>query len=148
MMLKLIGALLLVLGIAALLGALIDSNSENLTVPDIAGEQNTLVYGIVGGAMFITGIVLFLIRPATRTKKPKAAVSPQQVEIKRTKMEFAPKSLASDLQNSRLESIDQRIAQLKVSFGMEQISRETYRREIQLLDQERAQAEAELRKGP
>lgn len=154
---KALGSAFTVLAIPMLLAALVLLASEETFVPDPLGDrdQSGMLYAGVGLAFLVVGVVFLVMKPKAPAVAPESrAASPprRQVEIKRTEMNVgrpepsssAPKTAESSL-DAEIEEMTRKISRLKVQYGMGEISKESFRRLRDELEQEKA--ELELRRA-
>src|SRR5687767_3029895 len=102
-----IGALLLILSVPAFLAALVAMFSSADVIPEFLGENTGYALLGIGALFLIAGVVLLIVAPksaATVVQAPVAAAPTQQIEIKRTEMNWgAPKPNApTDEMQSKL----------------------------------------------
>lgn len=147
---KALGVALIVLSVPILLAALVLVGSEETFVPAVAGDrvESGMVYGGVGFAFLVVGVVFLLLKPKRRVT-PEAPPQPQRrtVEIKRTKMDVGrsepsagTEGAASSL-DAEIEELTRKISRLKVQYGMGEISKESFRRLRDELEKEKAELE-------
>ncbi|MBI2078515.1 MAG: hypothetical protein HYT80_09140 [Euryarchaeota archaeon] len=119
--------------------------------PFVQNDPNKTGYGMGGvGVLFLTlGIILLLVGPRG-PRVPKgaavAAAQPQQVEIKRTEMNWGSSQAAtpSDQLQEALDEVNRKIGQAKVQYGMGQLSNESYKLLMAQYEKERGAIEAQI----
>lgn len=129
---------------------------EELMPLSIRGERDFLgtVYSVMGLVLLILGAVLHVpagprvvsAAPGPRLIDPGP---PAPIEIKRTVMwpgppETKPAGPGAASLEERLEAVNRRLASLKVRYGLDEISKETYKRLSAELDRQRAELELAL----
>lgn len=143
-----IGALLLILSVPAFLAALIAMFSSAELVPLFLGDNTGYALLGLGAVLLIAGIVLLVAAPKAKpaVQAPVTAAPTQQIEIKRTEMNWgAPKPNApSDAMQSELDAINQRIGQAKVRYGVGELSGETYKMLLADLEKEKAEIQRRI----
>ncbi|HLE47031.1 MAG TPA: hypothetical protein VI818_01945 [Candidatus Thermoplasmatota archaeon] len=149
---KIIGIILIVLAVPLFLGAIVFLFSEVRPVePFVQDDPAKTGYGLAGiGVLFLTmGVILLLVGPRG-PRIPKgaavAAAQPQQVEIKRTEMNWGSGQTAapSDQLQEALDDVNRKIGQAKVQFGMGQLSNESYKILMAQYERERGVIEAQI----
>lgn len=148
---RVVGSVLVVASIALLVAAVLQLYGAAPPLPAVGGDFETTGY-VVGGLGVVVlagGVVLFILRPRSKTAKVGTPVEPmQQVVIKRTEMNWGPQTSVSrtpsdDLQ-SQLDAVNQKIGRLKVQYGIGELSGETYKALIIEYEKERAAVELRI----
>lgn len=143
-----IGALLLILSVPAFLAALVFMFSSAELVPAFLGDSTGYALLGLGASLLIAGVVLLIVSPRARhvEQAPVAAAPTQQIEIKRTEMNWgAPKPNApSDEMQTQLDAVNQRIGQAKVRYGVGDLSGETYKMLLADLEKEKAEIQRRI----
>lgn len=147
---KALGVALIVLAVPIVLAGLLLIGSEQTFVPAAVGDetQSAMVYGGIGLAFLVVGVVLLLMRPKPKVT-PDAPPRPERrtVEIKRTEMnvgrpEPAPSPAGGDSDlDAQIDELTRKISRLKVQYGMGELSKESFRRLRDELEQEKAELE-------
>lgn len=119
----------------------------------------------LGGIFATMGVVLLIVGAILQVPAPPIVVQPQagpppeppkpvEIEIKRTAMwdlGAEPPAAAELSPQEQLAAVDRRLASLKVRYGLDEISKEAYKRMAAELERERAEIEMFLdreRQGP
>ena len=148
---KIIGIVLMVLSVPALLGSVVFLFSEVRPLePFVNDSAESTGYGLAGiGVLFLTlGVIMLLIGPRTRTPKAlaSAVAQPQQVEIKRTEMNWGSQTVASpsDQLQEALDEVNRKMGQAKVQYGMGELSNESYKLLMGQYEKEKGAIEAQI----
>lgn len=138
-----IGAFLLILSVPAFLAALIFMFSSAGLIPAILGDNTGYALLGLGALLLVMGIVLLVVSPKKKTvaQAPVAVAPQQQIEIKRTEMNWGSSAAKapSDEMQTRLDAINQKIGQAKVRYGVGDLTGETYK--MLLADYEKEKTE-------
>jgi hypothetical protein len=141
------GALLLILSVPAFLAGIIVMFSSSDLIPEVLGENTGYAFMGLGALLLIVGILMLVIspKPKVAVQAPVAAAPVQQIEIKRTEMNWGSntKAAPTDALQSELDAINQKIGQAKVRYGVGELSGETYK--MLLSDYEKEKAEIQRR---
>lgn len=131
--------------------------AEHLMPGPIRSDRDFLggVYAVAGLLLLVVGSILEV--PARVIPQgPAAAPAPEaqepaHIEIKRTVMWLAPQAPAlSEAPRSleeQLAEVNRRLASLKVRYGLDELSKEAYKRMSLELERERAELEMALERG-
>lgn len=122
-------------------------------LPDWNPQDRTVGWGVLGGGalLLILGFVLIVRRhPIPMSPAPKEPPKPvETVEIKRTEMNWprAEGRGEQETTDARIEAVQQKMARLKVDFGLGKISPDAFAKLIKELQEQEAEFQRERLRG-